>query len=122
MRSAAAAVAGAGRHRAAWCGERGGGELGRARPGGWTLTDLQRRLAAAELSAAENLARAERAEFRERAHQDKWAMEIDGLREQLRAQSKYAAQIRALQEQVLNLTVELQAAKTALRREAPGNS
>jgi hypothetical protein len=75
------------------------------------VQDLKRRLAAAEAAAAENLARAERAEFRERAHQDKWAMEIDGLREQLRAQPKYAAQIRALQEQVLKLTVELQAAR-----------
>ena len=72
---------------------------------------LQKKLLAAEAAAAEAQARAERAEFREQAHQDKWAMEIDGLREQLRAQPKYAAQIRALQEQVLRLTVELQAAR-----------
>ncbi len=72
---------------------------------------LQQKLLAAEVVAAEAQARAERAEFREQAHQDKWAMEIDGLREQLRAQPKYAAQIRALQEQVLKLTVELQAAR-----------
>jgi DNA primase len=47
--------------------------------------ELQRRLAAAELAAAENLARAERAEYREQAHQDKWAVEIDRLRQELRA-------------------------------------
>src|SRR5271157_2241598 len=41
------------------------------------LADLSKRLAAAEVAAAENLARAERAEFREQAHQDKWAMEVD---------------------------------------------
>ena len=85
-----------------------------AEPASDVATDraqLQRRLLAAEAAAAETQARAERAEFRERAHQDSWAMEIDGLREQLRAQPKYAAQIRALQEQVLKLTVELQAAR-----------
>ena len=82
-----------------------------ASDGATDRAQLQRRLLAAEAAAAETQARAERAEFRERAHQDKWAMEIDGLREQLRAQPKYAAQIRALQEQVLKLTVELQAAR-----------
>jgi hypothetical protein len=49
------------------------------------VTELQRRLAAAELSAAENLARAERAEYREEAHQEKWAMEVDRLRMEVRA-------------------------------------
>ncbi len=85
-----------------------------AEPASTGATDraqLQMKLFAAEAAAAEAQARAERAEFREQAHQDKWAMEIDGLREQLRAQPKYAAQIRALQEQVLRLTVELQAAR-----------
>jgi len=85
-----------------------------AEPAAEGVTDgaqLQKKLLATEAAAAEAQARAERAEFREQAHQDKWAMEIDGLREQLRAQPKYAAQIRALQEQVLRLTVELQAAR-----------
>jgi hypothetical protein len=86
------------------------------------VAELRRRLATAEAAAAENLARAERAEYRERAHQDKWAMEVDGLRSQLRAQPNYAAELRALQEQVLKLTVELHAAKAALKREAPGAS
>lgn len=48
------------------------------------IAELQRRLAAAEGAAAENLARAERAEYREQAHQDKWAMEIDRLRQALK--------------------------------------
>ena len=49
------------------------------------VADLKRRLTVAESAAAENLARAERAEFREQAHQDKWAMEVDRLRQELRA-------------------------------------
>lgn len=49
------------------------------------VAELTRRLTAAEAAAAENLARAERAEYREQAHQDKWAMEIDRLRMELRA-------------------------------------
>jgi len=76
--------------------------------------DLHRRLQAAESSATENRARAERAEYREEAHQEHWAMEIDRLREQLRAQPKYAAEIRQLQEQVLRLSVELQVARSQL--------
>ena len=75
------------------------------------IADLQRRLAAAEGKAAENLARAERAEYREMAHQDHWALEIDRLREQLREQSGLAAQARALQSEVLKLTAELQAVR-----------
>jgi hypothetical protein len=46
---------------------------------------LKHRLAAAEAAAAENLARAERAEYREQAHQDKWAMEVDRLRQEIKA-------------------------------------
>jgi len=49
------------------------------------LAELRLRVAAAEVQAAENLARAERAEFREQAHQDKWAMEVDRLRQELKA-------------------------------------
>lgn len=47
------------------------------------VQELTRRLEAAERAAAENLARAERAEYREQAHQDKWALEIDRLRQEL---------------------------------------
>jgi hypothetical protein len=80
------------------------------------VADLERRLRLAEAAATENQARAERAEYREQAHQEHWAMEIDRLREQLRAQPKYAAEIRALQEQVLRLSAELQAARNLLAR------
>src|ERR1700675_839866 len=48
------------------------------------VAELQRRLTAAESQAAANLKRAELAEYREQAHQDHWAMEIDNLREELR--------------------------------------
>jgi hypothetical protein len=47
------------------------------------VANLKKQLAAAESAAAENLKRAELAEFRERAHQDHWAMEIDRLKQQL---------------------------------------
>jgi hypothetical protein len=49
------------------------------------VAELQRRLRIAEVTAAENLKRAELAEYRERAHQDHWAMEIDRLKQQLQA-------------------------------------
>jgi Plasmid replication region DNA-binding N-term len=78
------------------------------------VVELQQRLRVAEAAAADNRARAERAEFREQAHQDHWSMEVDRLREQLRAQPKYAAEIRGLQEQVLRLSAELQAARRLL--------
>jgi len=73
------------------------------------IAELQRRLIAAEETAKQNLARAERAELREQAHQDRWAMEVDRLRQEVQAQPRYAAEIRALQERVLRLTVELHA-------------
>lgn len=47
------------------------------------LVLLQRRVEAAETAAAEYLKRAELAEFRERAHQDHWAIEIDRLRQEI---------------------------------------
>jgi hypothetical protein len=50
------------------------------------IAELHRRLKAAETTAAENLKRAELAEYRERAHQDHWAMEIDRLKQQLELQ------------------------------------
>ena len=78
------------------------------------MAEEQQRRHAAEAAAAENLARAERAEFREQSHQDHWALEIDRLRDQLRAQPKYALEIRALQEQLLRLSAELQAARALL--------
>jgi hypothetical protein len=47
--------------------------------------EYKRRLEAAEEAAAENLRRAERAESREQAHQDQWALEVDRLRQELKA-------------------------------------
>jgi hypothetical protein len=47
------------------------------------VAELQRRLQAAETQAAANLKRAELAEYREQAHQDHWALEIDKLRQEL---------------------------------------
>jgi hypothetical protein len=47
------------------------------------VAELQRRLQAAEAEAAANLKRAELAEYREQAHQDHWALEIDKLRQEL---------------------------------------
>jgi hypothetical protein len=44
---------------------------------------LQKRVEAAEAAAAEYLKRAELAEFRERAHQDHWAVEVDRLRQEI---------------------------------------
>ena len=63
-------------------------EVGKLSPPLATMTtdvaDLLRRVEIAETLAAENLARAERAELREQAHQDAWAMEIDRLRQELK--------------------------------------
>jgi Plasmid replication region DNA-binding N-term len=47
------------------------------------VRELQRRLKLAEEAAAQNLARAELAEYRERAHQDHWALEIDRVKREL---------------------------------------
>jgi Plasmid replication region DNA-binding N-term len=47
------------------------------------VAELQRRLKLAEATAAANLKRAELAEYRERAHQDHWAMEIDRVKREL---------------------------------------
>jgi hypothetical protein len=76
------------------------------------IAELQRQLVAAETAAAENLARAERAELREQAHQDKWALEIDGLRQELLARKSNAAEVRALSDRVLQLSRELMAARS----------
>jgi len=77
---------------------------------------MAQRLREAETTAAEMRARAERAELREEAHQAHWAVQIDQLREQLRAQPGYAAENRRLQDQVLRLSAELKAARSQLAR------
>ena len=78
------------------------------------LVLLKATVKAAEAAAAAYLERAELAELREQAHQDHWALKIDELRQELQARPKYAAEIRALQEQVMRLTAELAAARALL--------
>jgi hypothetical protein len=56
------------------------------------VAELQRRLQVAEAVAIENLKRAELAEYRERANQDHWAIEIDRLKQQLQSQLAEAGQ------------------------------
>jgi hypothetical protein len=88
----------------------------RAAPDAPPLSALQERLAGAEAQAQANLKRAELAELREQAHQDHWATEIDRLRQEVAVQPKYAAEIRALRDQVIRLTAELAAARSLLNR------
>jgi hypothetical protein len=71
------------------------------------VRELQERLAKAE-------ARAELAELREQSHQDRWGLEIDRLREKLRAQPNYAREVQILQSTVTRLTVELAALRGAM--------
>ena len=80
------------------------------------VVQLQERLARTEMRAQELQRRAEGAEFRERAHQDRWMMEIDQLRQQLRAQPDYAREVRTLQSTVTRLTTELMALRSAVSR------
>jgi hypothetical protein len=87
-----------------------------AAPDDAVLAAIQERLVAAEARAQANLERAELAELREQAHQDHWAMQIDRLRQDAVAQPKYAAEMRALQDQVIKLTAELAAARSLLSR------
>ena len=49
------------------------------------LAGLKQQLKAAQATAAEYLKRAELAEFREQAHQDHWAVEVDRLRQEVAA-------------------------------------
>lgn len=72
------------------------------------VLELQKRVREAEQSAAAFKARAELAELREQAHQDRWSLEIDRLRQELAAQPKYARDLRNLQDTVVRLTAELQ--------------
>jgi hypothetical protein len=43
------------------------------------------RFLSTQIHAAENLRRAELAEYREQAHQERWAMEVDRLWQEIRA-------------------------------------
>jgi hypothetical protein len=71
------------------------------------VVDLERRLKAAEAAAAENLKRAQLAEYREQAHQEHWALEVDRLRQQLAARETTEVEVRRLQDRVLQLSREL---------------
>jgi hypothetical protein len=71
------------------------------------VVELERRLQAAEETAVENLKRPELAELREQAHQEQWGMEVDRLRQRLRAQETNEAEVRRLQDRVLQLSREL---------------
>jgi hypothetical protein len=55
------------------------------------VANLKKQLQAAEAAAAQNLARAELAEYRERAHQDHWASEIDRVKRELEEARSSAA-------------------------------
>lgn len=61
---------------------------------------------------AEAVQRAELAEYREQAHQEKWAMEIDLLRQQLRSAHVDARKLSEAQNQVLELRRELHRANS----------
>jgi hypothetical protein len=84
------------------------------------IQQLHERLKQAEAHAAEQTARAEVAELREQSHQDRWALEIDRLREKLRAQPNYAREVQTLQSTVTRLTVELAALRGALASTTSG--
>lgn len=95
----------------------------RARPVSVLPVDIQQlheRLKQAEAHAAEQTARAEVAELREQSHQDRWALEIDRLREKLRAQPNYAREVQTLQSKVTRLTVELAALRGGLASTTSG--
>ena len=76
-------------------------------PGPSDAEQLARKLAEAETRAAGMQARAELAEYREEAHQERWAAEVDQLRQRLRASETSAAEVRRLQDLVLQLSRQL---------------
>jgi len=78
------------------------------------VRELQQRLIQAETQAGELKVRAELAELREQSHQERWALEVDRLREELRAQPNHAREVRTLQSTVMRLTVELAALRSAM--------
>jgi hypothetical protein len=80
------------------------------------VIELRARIEAAEQGRAQAeaardaaLARAERSEARELAHQDRWANEIHELRAHVEQLKGEGARRRALEDQVLRLTREVQA-------------
>ena len=82
------------------------------------VRELQQRLAQAELIAEQMKTRAELAELREQSHQDHWALEVDRLREQLRAQPNYAREVHTLQSTVARLIAENSALRAGNDRQS----
>lgn len=83
--------------------------------------ELHRRLHAATAAAAQAVERAELSEFRARADQDRWAAQIDDLRQHLQAQPATQAQVRVLQDQVQRLSIELLGARAMIARYEAAN-
>jgi hypothetical protein len=86
-----------------------------------TLAGLQHRLEIAEQGRAaamkerdQALARAERAEARETAHQDRWATEIHSLRESVEQLKGERLRRQTLDDQVVRLQRELQVLRRRL--------
>jgi len=69
--------------------------------------DLIAEIAMLQQQLQEMLKRAQLAEYREQAHQEKWAMEIDLLRQQLRSAQIDSRKLSEAQNQVLELRREL---------------
>lgn len=85
------------------------------------VAEMQRRLDAATAATAQAIDRAELLEFRARADQDRWAGQIDDLRQQLQAQPATQAQVRVLQDQVQRLSIELLGARATIARYEAAN-
>jgi len=69
--------------------------------------ELNTEITSLKQQLAEAVKRAELAEYREQVHQEKWAMEIDLLRQQLRSAQVDARQLSETQNQVLELRREV---------------
>ena len=78
------------------------------------LLEAERRRSAAQEQYEHALARAERAEAREMAHQDRWATEIHTLRETVEQLKRERARRQSLDDQVLRLQRELQSLRRRL--------
>jgi len=88
------------------------------------LTELQRQLQASEQGRAlalqerdHALVRAERAEARELAHQDRWASEIHSLRESVDQLKSERLRRQSLEDQVVRLQRELQSVHRRLAQD-----
>ena len=92
-----------------------------ADPRSFDVGELHRQLDAAKATAAQAMERAALSEFRARADQDRWAAQIDDLRQQLQMQPATQAQVRVLQDQVQRLSIELLGARAMIARYEAAN-